>query len=97
VIDHRFPRGTHQTRRGGRYDRTHQLARAAAAKQHRPTDLCTRCGQPLGPMGRWLHYDHAEGGGYLGFAHGACNTRAGAIKGNRISRNLTTPTARWVL
>lgn len=97
MIDHRFPRGTHQTRKGGRYDRTHQLARAAAAKHHRPTDPCTRCGQPLGQMGRWLHYDHAETGGYLGFAHADCNRRAGALKGNRIAAGRTIPAARWVL
>lgn len=34
-------------------------------------------------MSRYLHYDHDEHGGYLGFAHAACNLRAGAIKGNQ--------------
>jgi hypothetical protein len=81
---HRFHGDRTQTRTGGRYDTRHQQARKAAAKQHQPTDPCARCGQPLGPMGRWLHYDHDETGGYLGFSHSRCNLRAGAQKGNQL-------------
>lgn len=79
-----FPRDRSQTRKGGRYDRAHQLARAAAAKQHQPSDPCVRCGHPLGPMNSGLHYDHNQNGtAYLGFSHAACNLRAGAQEGRR--------------
>jgi hypothetical protein len=79
-----FPRNKHNTRKGARYDRVHQRARTDAARRHHPGDPCVRCGYPLGPMGPHLHYDHAETGGYLGFAHARCNLRAGASKGGRI-------------
>lgn len=79
--------------RSAEYGTAHAKARKAAAARHQPTDPCTRCGHPLGPMGRWLHYDHADnrGAGYLGFAHGSpcpycrrrCNQRAGAQQGAR--------------
>jgi hypothetical protein len=36
-------------------------------------------------MGPHLHYDHAEGGGYLGFSHARCNVKAGASKGAKIA------------
>lgn len=97
-MPHNVPRDGRQTRKGGRYDRDHQLARAAAAQRHCPTDPCARCRHPLGPMGPWLHYDHAEDGlSYLGFSHGShpchvcgrrCNIHAAAVKGNRLSRGL---------
>jgi hypothetical protein len=64
-----------------KYAWPHQRARATAARSHHPSHRCTRCGQPLGPMSRALHYDHDETGGYLGFAHARCNLRAGAAKG----------------
>jgi hypothetical protein len=48
-------------------------------------------------MGPWLHYDHNEAGGYLGFSHAHCNNRAGAIKGNLLSRGLAPPARRWQL
>ena len=38
-------------------------------------------------MGPNLHLDHAEHGGYLGFAHAACNISAGAAKGARIANS----------
>jgi hypothetical protein len=64
------------------YGPAHTKARAEAAAVHDPTDLCTRCGQPLGPMGRWLHYDHLDDrSGYAGFAHARCNVVAGAQAG----------------
>jgi hypothetical protein len=31
-----------------------------------------------------LHLDHDEHGGYRGYSHAYCNTRAGAIKGNAL-------------
>ncbi len=65
------------------YGADHRAARKAAAAQHSPSDPCARCGQPLGPMGPWLHYDHnASRTGYLGFAHARCNRTAGAREGN---------------
>ena len=71
--------------RNAKYGTQHAKARQAAAARHHPADPCARCGHPLGPMGRWLHYDHAEDGTYLGFSHGSCNKRAGARKGARIT------------
>lgn len=66
------------------YGNDHQRTRHALAAQHQPSDPCTRCGRPLGPMGRWLHLDHnATRTGYLGFAHAHCNSRAGAREGRR--------------
>lgn len=87
--------------RSGEYGSAHAKARKAAAARHSPTDPCTRCGHPLGPMGRWLHYDHNRArDGYLGFAHGApcpwcrkrCNVVAGAKEG-RARQNVTR--LRW--
>lgn len=95
--EHRFPRDRTQTRKGGRYDATHQKARAAAAKHHQPSDPCARCGEPLGPMGPHLHYDHDEHGGYLGFSHDYCNRRAGAVKGNQLQRQGQAQAQRWIL
>jgi hypothetical protein len=96
---HRFPAKTGTTRKGGRYDVHHQRARKAAAARHDPSDPCTRCGQPLGPMGSWLHYDHTDDGtAYLGFAHATCNKRAGAQRGAAIVNGTTAPrrhTRKW--
>lgn len=75
------------------YGTNHVQARKAAAKRHRPTDPCCRCGQPLGPMGPWLHYDHnAQRTGYLGFAHRRCNERAGRAAGRA---RQARPMLRW--
>lgn len=64
------------------YGAEHAKARREWAAQHRPDDPCTRCGHPLGPMGRHLHLDHnRDRSGYLGFAHARCNVRAGAREG----------------
>lgn len=83
-MPNRFPHDKHQTRAGGRYDWQHVKARRQAAAHHHPDDPCTRCGRPLGPMSRNLHYDHNdEGTGYLGFAHAACNLTAGARLGHQ--------------
>lgn len=90
------------------YGGDHQRARKQAARRHKPTDLCARCGHPLGVMGRWLHYDHTDRrDGYLGFSHGSipcpvcgkrCNLRAGALKAGRNSRRPVVRSAeslRW--
>ena len=46
---------------------------------------CTRCGQPMLP-GQALHFDHTDDRtGYLGFAHAACNRKAGARKGAQVA------------
>ena len=68
------------------YGSQHQKARKAAAARHHPSDPCTRCHQPLGPMSPDLHLDHTDDRrGYLGFACADCNRKAGARKGNRVS------------
>jgi hypothetical protein len=86
------PRST--TERG--YGNAHIKARAAAAKVHEPTDPCVRCGHALGPMGKWLHYDHDDRDPtrttYLGFAHAKCNVVDGARRG-RARQEM--PTLRW--
>jgi hypothetical protein len=48
-------------------------------------------------MGRWLHYDHDEHGGYLGFSHARCNQLAGASKGGKVTaaRRATTTAPGW--
>jgi hypothetical protein len=64
------------------YGTEHAKARKALAALHDPTNPCCRCGRPLGPMGPWLHLDHNRTrDGYLGFAHGSCNRKAGAREG----------------
>jgi hypothetical protein len=79
--------------RSASYGTAHVKARREAAARHHPEDPCTRCGHPLGPMGRWLHYDHsADRTHYLGFAHARCNVRAGARAG-RARQNVTN--LRW--
>lgn len=86
--------------RSAEYGAAHAKARKTAAARHQPTDPCTRCGHPLGPMGRHLHYDHADDRtGYLGFAHARCNWQAGAAKGaaiaNRRRGRIRVTTIRW--
>jgi hypothetical protein len=81
--------------RNNRYGAAHQKARKQWAAQHQPSDPCTRCGHPLGPMGPHLHLDHAADGiTYRGFSHGTrcpvcglnCNIRAGALAANARSK-----------
>ena len=68
--------------RSAEYGPAHTRARAAAALAHKPTDPCSRCGHPLGPMSPRLHLDHTDDRrGYLGFAHSQCNVQAGARAG----------------
>lgn len=99
MTDHRFRTAPPPDHDPTRYGWAHQKARNAAKYRHRDTDPCARCHQPLGPMGRWLHYDHAEDGiTYLGFSHGTCNKSAGARKGNqrqRAKRGRGTPSRDW--
>lgn len=71
------------------YGVTHRKARAQWAATHDPADQCIRCGMPLGPMGPGLHLDHSDDRThYTGFAHAACNVRAGARAG-RARQNVT--------
>lgn len=83
--------------RAEKYGRGWQQTRAAWAARHDPAHLCTRCRRPLGPMGKWLHLDHHDVTGQpYGFAHAACNVRAGAQLGRarqRAARRGTTPRA----
>lgn len=79
--------------RSAAYGSAHAKARKAAAARHDPSHPCTRCGQPLGPMGPSLHLDHsADRRSYLGFAHARCNVRAGARAGR--ARQNVSP-LRW--
>jgi hypothetical protein len=88
------------------YGQAHKQARATAAKYHKPSDPCARCGHALGPMGPDLHYDHNDTRtGYLGFSHGhrrcpvcgrRCNIEAGARAGRAKSNGATiTRIGRW--
>ena len=93
-----FPKDSGQTKAGQRYDVRHKRARAEAARVHSPENPCTRCGQPLGPMGPWLHYDHNDTGtGYLGFAHAPCNYKAGARRGRQSQREARSQQQRRIL
>lgn len=95
-MSHRFPRDPYNRHRSNtRYGRQHREKRDAAARRHHPNNPCARCGNPLGPMGPDLHYDHDETGGYLGFSHAQCNIRAGAIKGNH-QQQAVLPRSEWV-
>ena len=77
------------------YGAEHVKARKQAAARHQPSDLCARCGRPLGLMGPWLHYDHTDRrDGYLGFSHATCNKRAGARKGARVANGKAAITRR---
>lgn len=79
--------------RSAMYGPAHTAARTAAAAAHQPSNPCTRCGQPLGPMSPALHLDHRDDRrGYLGFAHASCNVRAGARKARAAQ---TTSQLRW--
>lgn len=78
---HEAARGTRQHRG---YGPAHDRARRAwAARLARGPVPCTRCGEPVGPGDAW-HLDHADDrAGYLGPAHGACNTAAGGRAAHR--------------
>ena len=99
-MSHRFRTMAPRNTTAAGYGSSHIKARKAAAAIHRPTDPCSRCGHPLGPMGPWLHLDHTtDRTGYLGFAHGSrpcptcrtrCNITAGAREGNRRQRATRT-------
>lgn len=77
--------------RADKYGKGWARTRSEWAARHRPTDLCTRCRLPLGPMGRWLHLDHNDHTGAVdGFAHAACNVRAGAALGRAVQKGQRT-------
>ena len=68
--------------RSSSYGAAHAKARKQWAAAHDPSDPCTRCRRPLGPMSSALHLDHnRDRTGYLGFAHARCNVTAGAREG----------------
>lgn len=81
--------------RSSEYGSTHTKARKQWATQHQPEHTCNRCGQPLGPLGPWLHLDHDDNdrSRYRGFAHADCNRRAGARAGR--AKQETWPRLRW--
>ena len=64
--------------RSATHGAAHDRARKAWASRHHPLDPCYRCGEPLGPMGKWLHLDHDDfdKSVYGGFSHAGCNLRA---------------------
>ena len=63
--------------------------------RHQPTDLCARCGRPLGPMCSDLHLDHDDYDKriYIGYSHGACNLRAAGQLGRAVQKAARTPRA----
>jgi hypothetical protein len=80
--------------RAEKYGKGWASTRAAWAAQHHPSHLCTRCRQPLGPMGKRLHLDHNDITGQVdGFAHAHCNIRAGAQLGRQRQKTRRTVTA----
>lgn len=83
----RKPRVKHGTTASRGYSSAHQRLRAKLLPQAYYTP-CSRCHQLMLP-GQSLHLDHDDNdrGQYRGFSHAACNTAAGARKGNQ-SRNV---------
>ena len=81
--------------RGASHGSTHAQARKTWALRHQPCDPCARCGQPLGPMGPWLHLDHHDEIKwiYLGFSHAACNLTAAGQLGRQRQRQPPTQRA----
>ena len=68
-----------------RYGYRHTLERRRWAMALLSQSLpCTVCGKTVTAVMDW-HLDHTDDGrGYLGVAHAKCNTRKGAIKGNKM-------------
>lgn len=79
----RKPRMKHGTTAERGYSAAHQRLRAKLLPQAYYTP-CSRCHQLMLP-GQPLHLDHDDNDRtqYRGFSHAACNTAAGARKGNR--------------
>lgn len=79
------------------YGTAHQKLRAALLPQAYGTP-CYRCGMPMLP-GQALHLDHTDNRtGYGGFSHAKCNLKAGARKGNKLSKmriKRSSDAARW--
>lgn len=68
------------TQRG--YGGSHQRRRAAAIANAKPTDPCTRCGQPIGCDPTTLDLDHTDDRtDYRGLAHATCNRGARTTPG----------------
>lgn len=61
------------------YGSSHQKARLRALRTYSPTDLCWRCGEPLGSDPSKLDYGHTDDrSGYGGLEHANnCNRSAG--------------------
>jgi hypothetical protein len=75
------------------YGQAHRTARRKAIATYKPTDPCVRCGVPLGDDSTSLHLDHNDDRtGYLGLAHGTCNSSAGAASGHAQRRGVYVPT-----
>jgi len=69
------------------YDREHQAVRRGLLAAYEPTDLCWRCGFPLGPDPSALDCGHRDDGpGWAGLEHAKCSRAAGARKGNALRR-----------
>jgi hypothetical protein len=68
---HQRPRPT-TTQRG--YGPAHRRLRDQLIATYQPTDLCWRCGQPLGPDSSMLDLGHTDDRlGYMGLEHAACS------------------------
>jgi hypothetical protein len=69
------------------YGRAHKALRRALLARYVPgITPCVRCGQPITTLDTSrVHLDHSDLDPrvWLGLAHAACNTSAGASKGNR--------------
>lgn len=78
-----------KNRSAGDYGREHRRVREALLPYAVGQD-CTRCKKPILP-GEKVDLDHKDDRtGYEGWAHQACNRRAGAEKGNRRFRPTTS-------
>lgn len=57
--------------------------------------VCCRCGLPIAPDAVFhLDHDDHDRTRYRGVAHGVCNVRAGAVKGNRQRAGFTSSAPR---
>lgn len=60
------------------YGRAHQAERARRLHTYQPTDLCPRCGEPLGVDPRYIDLGHTDDRtAYSGLEHAYCNRSAG--------------------
>lgn len=78
-------RGVSLTADQAKYDATHRATRAAWQRRIDAGEapICSLCPRPILPGQAW-HLDHLPGTStYRGPAHASCNTRDGAIRGNK--------------